>query len=658
MKKWMVFKLTFEGLITLFSMVLMFVHINLHIKNFYIISLIMCFLSFVLVFFLEIDKFKNYLQIKFFSFNMDFLITISIHITFLYSLILTIINISTNNLKNLNMYFWEVGFSLSFFIGIGHLIENKLKTKSSIGIKELLKLQNKKIILLQNKEFVEVDTNQLKINDIVLVNKGQSVPTDGILLSKFASLDYSSLLGESKPIFKNKNENILSGTINIGDSFLYKVTKTAKDSTLMKIIEKLENILINKTKIELISEKIVQIFLPIVLFLFIFSFIFWTIIGYLKIDIPYYLFENFDNPISLAINNSVSILVIACPCAFGIAVPCAIYSSSSIASKNKILFSSNKIYEIINKIEYVCFDKTGTLTNGKFEITKYNIINKKYENIIYNMCSKSNHPISKSISNFLAKTSKQINNSINFKSYKEIPGLGIFCDNKKNKYVLCSLKYVQNQNMKFSKNIIINEDTTTVFAINNTIQATFDIEDKIKPDSLKTIEKLKKMKLKTLILSGDKKNKVEKVAKALNVDYFFYELLPEEKLKILEKFKKKGGVVFVGDGINDILAIKSSTLGISYSSGSKITNSISDISLLENDLNLVLKCLMLVKKTIKLIKLNFLWASIFNILCIPLAFLGIIPPWLGAILMVSSTSFLLLNTLFFQNKNKKMIQNI
>ena len=213
--------------------------------------------------------------------------------------------------------------------------------------------------------------------------------------------------------------------------------------------------------------------------------------------------------------------------------------------------------------------------------------------------------------------------------------------------------YIFHQKENFDENKSI-----SVFSINNEVISYFQIEDQIKKDALQTIKNLQNMNIKLIILSGDRKENVEKIAHQLGIDYWYGDLLPDQKAEIINEFKSKGKIIFVGDGTNDILAIKSASIGISYASGSELTNSIADISLLENNLNLVYKAILLSRRTLNLVKLNFVWAGIFNIICIPLAILGLIAPWLGAILMVGSTSVLLLNTLIAQKRNKSMISKI
>lgn len=258
------YKLIFEGIVFLFSMIWMILNFATKQKyHSYVVSIIMFVLSTFLVFYLEIDYFKTYKQIIGFSFTMDFLIAIATHITYLFSLIFSIIKIAENHsIHALGMEFWEIGFSLSFFIGIGHYLEDALKRKTSLGIKDLLKLQQKEILILDKKtnEYYKENSKNVQENTVIKVPKGSSIPTDGILLSNQVEVDCSSLLGESIPRTIKKNEQLFSGMINLNEVLIYRSTKKMQESMLNKIILQLENILKNKSNIERISEKIVKFF--------------------------------------------------------------------------------------------------------------------------------------------------------------------------------------------------------------------------------------------------------------------------------------------------------------------------------------------------------------------------------------------------------------
>ncbi len=615
-------------------------------------------LSTFLVFYLERQYFDKYKELKDFNFTMDFLIALATHITYVASIIFSIITIVRKSIFNLDMEFWEVGYSLSFFIGIGHYLEDKIKTKTSLGIKDLLKLQSRKALVFDEikNDFVSISSSEIKENQIVRVLKGSTVPTDGILIDNLAQFDCSSIFGESIPRDIKKNQTIFSGMINVSEAISYKVTKKASDSMLNNIINQLENILKNKSTIERTSEKIVKWFLPTIILISIITFCIWLGLSYTGIKLDFFdsRFNNvdFDNPFVVAIYHSVATLVIACPCAFGIAAPAAIYSSSGLAARNKILFSSAKIYESIKKVKYIAFDKTGTLTNGKLSIVGQ-LGSKKYNELVYQLSSNSTHPLSKAISEHLRNDFNKSKNVI--KGIKEIQGKGMEARDKNNNLLfLGSIKYLEDKRAKI--NIDFNEyqnESIVAFSINNELITLFLLKDEIKSDSLETINKFKRLNIEPIIISGDRKEVVESVANQLGIEQFYYEQSPLDKQRIIEEHED---IIFVGDGINDVLAIKTALVGIAYSTGSDITNSIADISIYETNLNLVYKAIILARRTLKLVRLNFIWASLFNFICIPLAIIGIVPPWLGALLMVCSTLVLLISTLVSRKRNKRILE--
>lgn len=660
-------KLIVEGIIFVFFAIFLVLEIiNQYTKinityNHAAVSLIMLVLATWLVFYWEFDYFKLYYQLKTFDFSMDLLIAIATHLTYFFSIVMSIIKIiQDHSLNNLSMEFYEVGYSLSFFIGIGHLVEDNLKVKSSLGIKDLLKLQNKNALIQgKDKNFYEQKSEIIQKGDVIKIMQGASIPTDGKLISNTAYLDYSSLLGENIPRTIKKNQEVLSGAIVLDNYIIYQATKTMQESSLAKIIQQLENILKNKSKLERISQKIVKWFLPTTVILALFTFVLWMVLNFnnikIPIDLPWETYTKDDalGKIKVALFNMMGVLIIACPCAFGIATPAAIYSSSFVASKNKILFTNSQTYETLNNITFVAFDKTGTLTNGKPTVIE-EVNTNSYHSIIFELVKHSSHPLSNAIKNYLQGKTK---NKIKLQEIKEIPGIGISCKYKNNEYFIGSLKYIK-KNIKF-KNQQFNEHYSYVFfAKNKELIAYFKISDQLKTNAKEIINKLHEQKIKTIILSGDHHEIVNHIAHELKIDYAFGDLLPIEKANKINQYKQQGKIVFVGDGINDILAIKSATVGMAFSSGSEITNSIADISLLSNDLSLVYKAIYLSKKTIALIKLNYFWAGIFNFICVPLAMIGIIPLWLGVILMTLSTIVLLTNTLLYKRSNTKALAKI
>ncbi|CAT05412.1 Copper-exporting P-type ATPase A [Mesomycoplasma conjunctivae] len=605
----------------------------------------------IIVISLEYKYFLSYKKVFKKIITMDLLIAVASHISFIYSLVNFIIKLANKDYQHLEMEFAEVSIVLFLFFNIGKYIESKLQSKSNVGIKDLLKLKNKNSFILVDGKKQEIPTFKIKVGDLVLVPKGQSIPVDGELDSDFASLDYSSITGESLPIDFKKGDKILSGSINISDVIIIRADKKSSDSFLTQTINRLETIFEEPSKIEKVSVKIVKYLTPSILVLSILTFIVWTIVSYsiggFEKVYPSYRGPRNSGNIAGAIYPAITVLVISCPCAFGIAAPIAIYSSSILASKNKILFANSKIYEQIIKSKFIVFDKTGTLTYGKPQVKAYQG-DENYLDIAKQLAQSSNHPISKAIVDFVKTPSKII-------STQEIPGKGLVYKKGDELYELISFEYVKKDYKNIEQFDFSEIGNYTVLAKNQEIVLVFLIIDKIKKDSKSIISLLKKEGFECVISSGDNEKNVGFVAQQVGITRYYGNLNPFDKEKIVSELQQEGQVIFVGDGINDILATKKASLSMSFENGSNLNNSISDVSLLKTDLSLVYKTIEIVKRTNKLVKMNFIWAIFFNSLFIPLAIAGMIFPVLAMALMFFSSTFLIINTLFFKKRNEKFL---
>lgn len=621
---------------------------NNNVNNTFLVLISLLFAFAVLVIFLERKYFFSYKNLLKGIFTMDLLIAIAGHFSFLYSAIAFIVKASQGG--KVHMEFFEISIVLFLFFNVGRYIETKLQKNSNSGLKELLKLKNKNSFIMVNGTKTEIPTFKIKPGDLVFVAKGESVPVDGTLQSNLAVLDYSSINGEPLPISFDQGQEILSGSINTGEAIIILATKNSANSFLMQTINRLETIFEQPSKIEKISSKIVSVFTPSVLLLSLTMFVVWLIIGYtLKTDKIYEIFAGpKDNPFAAATYVATAVLVISCPCAFGIAAPIAIYSSSILASKNKILFGNAGVYEQVLQTKTIVFDKTGTLTKGQPAVENFqgDLSNLS---LIKQLAMVSQHPISKAISNYIEINVEHLDNVV------ETPGQGLFVELNNSQYSLTSLDYAQKAGFVFEGFDFDKVGNYTVFAKDSKIVGVFLIQDQIKEDTKKVITKLRDLGYEPIIASGDNEQNVSKVAAQVGIDKYFANLKPFDKEKLIIDLKDNG-VIFVGDGINDILASKQATLSMSFDNGSKLNSSIADVTLLETNLSLVYKTISIIKKTNQLIKINFSWAIVFNLIFIPLAAAGIIFPVIGMVLMFVSSTFLILNTLFFKKRNEKFLQ--
>ncbi|MGY6172584.1 heavy metal translocating P-type ATPase [Candidatus Mycoplasma pogonae] len=619
--------------------------------------LILLVINTFVIFVVSINFFKNYKMAFKLSFNMDLLIALGAHITYFYSLIITIIKLTNNGLSGIGMEFWEVPIALITFVTLGHWLENRIMKNSSIGIGELLKLQNRYANLLEDGEIRQVLASKLVVGNIIVVKPGENIPVDGLIVKGKSEINTLFLTGETIPRVVENGSAVISGTQNLTGALEIEVTHTANDSTLRRIINKLETIVSSKTKIQRVSEKIVKLFIPTILLIAIFTFILWAVwinVYHQPLIPSIYHGPNLNQESAYAIAAwvAVSVIVIACPCAFGIAAPAAIYSASYVASKNKILFASADVYEKLNKVQYIIFDKTGTITEGKPQVKNY-YGDSQYQKLAYELAFNSNHPFSQAIVNY-----QNFESPHNFEQ-QEVPGYGIIAQAGKDTYELAAYTKMLHNNYQDNVKLDTKKIVASFVAIakNKVIEGVYEVSDAIKSDAYHFFKNVKARNIKTIMASGDNADVVEHVAKKLGINFYYGNVSPETKLEIVENFKAKGLTIFVGDGINDVLAIKSADLGIAYASGSDLVNNFADISLMENSLTALDNAIYIAQKTLKTIKMNFGWALIFNVLVIPLALLGAIMPWIGAILMILSNIILITNTIIFKSLLTHKIKN-
>ncbi|AJQ45564.1 haloacid dehalogenase [Ureaplasma diversum] len=604
--------------------------------------------------------------------GMNILISLSTFIGFAYSVYITIdLTISFANASGLNHHksgFFETVCMIVATMNVGSLVNDRIKLKANQDVKALNNLQ----IKTYHAYDLETKTTETKavygcaLNEYVLVKKGEIIPLDGILYSEICEVDESSLTGEARPIIKKQNDNLISGCINIGDPFVYKVTKTYANSTIKKIINGVNKIANSKPKIQQIADKISMWFTPIILLAAILAFLLQMFVPAIE-QLPI-AFSNIElhnigySKVDKAIFVSVAVLVISCPCAFGIAIPLAVLIGASKGAKNGIMFNNANIFEKIKSINAVAFDKTGTLTNGVLELV--NIKGDQSDlDIIYALENTSLHPLAKSFIKYAKANNINLSNKIS--NIKEIAGVGIFgYDQNNNQYCLTSVQYAKTNKFVFDQSInqTINDDTNNnelisyvVYSVNNQVKTLLMFSDQIRADAYETIKLLKHHNIDVYMISGDNEQTVKKIANDLDINHYYYEIKPEQKAEIIEQIQKDNkSVIYVGDGINDLLALKQADLSISIDIHNKAANSISDINLLNNDILNIFKVIKLTKITRKFIWSSLMWAFGYNLLFIPLAIVGIIPAFIAVLIMATSDIAVVLNSLLFKGLRIKV----
>uniref|UniRef100_UPI00404848AA heavy metal translocating P-type ATPase n=1 Tax=Aliarcobacter sp. TaxID=2321116 RepID=UPI00404848AA len=523
--------------------------------------------------------------------------------------------------ENLRFLYFDGAAVIISFILLGRLLEERSKAKATDFLKKLMDLAPLNATLIcENGSFKTVLASELKVGDKVLIKTGEKISTDAVISKGSADIDTSMITGESMPVYKTIGDEVIAGTLNTTGVIEVVVLKQSNDTTLSKIITLLSTAQSKKLPISRFADNVANIFVPTVIIISILTFFAW-----------YFIVGNALN----AILASISVLVISCPCALGLATPIAIVSSVGKGAQEGILIKNPEILEIIKDIKYAVFDKTGTITKGIISV-KDAIYEEKYLDILASLETKSEHPISKAVVVF-AQT-KNISLNKEFEDIQIIPGLGIKAIYENKEILIGSLSFLEKNSINLDSkyldfyNTSLNNGAGVILAsIEKKCVAVFALEDSIKDGAKELIADLKAKNITPILLTGDNQITANSVAKELNIDRIYAQVLPDEKYKVIIELQKEAKVMFVGDGINDSPSIKQADIGITLNSGSDITKDAGDIILINNDLKAVSKSINLSIESMKIIKQNLFWAFIYNIGGIPLA-AGIFYPIFGVML--------------------------
>lgn len=514
---------------------------------------------------------------------------------------------------------------------IGKILEEKAINNSRKSIKDLLDIKEPFAYLVDDKKIVKIPVEEVKKDDVLVVKKGEKVPVDGVIIKGSSSLDTSALTGESELVSVNVSDEVLSGSINMGDVLEIKATNTFSNSTVAKILDLLESATDKKTKTENMVTKFSKVYTPIIIGLAILITIILPLI--------------FKVPFKTSLYRALTFLVISCPCAIAISVPLSYFTGIGTASKKGILVKGSNYLDNLSNTTSIIFDKTGTLTNGTFNVEKIEVLDDKYSkeeiiDILIKGESLSNHPIAKSI---LKLKKGKIDNS-DVLDYKEIEGNGIsFKLNKKNVLIgnskLCGCDI----------------DTDLHLSINGKHVASVVINDGIKENAKETINKLKNSNIKTYMFTGDKKAVALNIGKKLGLDEIKYEMLPQDKFKAFEKVSDNSEVtIFVGDGINDAPVLRRADIGISMGGvGSDSAIEASDIVLMSDELSRIPLAINISKYTKRIIKENLIFAMSVKVVILLLSVFGYANMWLAVFADTGVTLLTILNTLRIMNKFKE-----
>ena len=580
-------------------------------------------------------------QVKHRSANMDTLVAISTGTAYVYSVLITLFpNFMHRMGIHAHVYFEAAGIVIAFIL-LGKLLEEKAKGNTSSAIKKLIGLQPKHVTVVhENGHQMQVAIGAVKVGDILLVKPGERIAVDGSVISGSSYIDESMISGEPIPVSKTEGTKVFAGTINQKGSFQFKAEKVGSDTILAHIIKMVEDAQGSKAPVQKLVDRIAAVFVPVVIGIAILSLLIWVILGG-------------ENGLSQGIVAFVTVLVIACPCALGLATPTAIMVGVGKGAEKGILIKDAESLELAKKVNAIILDKTGTITEGKPKVTAiewFEVFEQKHQDVLYSIEKSSEHPLADAIIEYL-KDSSQFLNGI---AIENISGQGIEGKFEQHTYIIGNELLTKERNIEISaaaKNWVDEHlevaQTVVLFCDEKRILAAIAIADQIKPTSKQAVQQLQKDGITVYMLTGDNEQTAKAVANQLEIDNYSANVLPADKAAFVKQLQEKGKVVaMVGDGINDSTALAQADVSIAMGKGSDIAMDVAKMTIISSDLAKIPEAIHLSKNTVQAIKQNLFWAFIYNIIGIPIA-AGILfpvngflldPMWAGAAMALSSVS--------------------
>lgn len=584
------------------------------------------------------------------SANMDVLISMGTSAAYFFSLYNVFFQPATSSgMKDL---YFEAAAVIITLILLGKYLEAVAKGKTSEAIKKLMGLQAKTARVIRNGLEEDIPIEEVEAGDVVVVRPGEKIPVDGKIIEGISSIDESMLTGESLPVEKKSGDLCIGATINKFGTFKFEATKVGKDTALSQIIKLVEDAQGSKAPIQKIADQVSGIFVPVVVGIAVMTFLIWFLV---------------TGDFTKAIVSAVAVLVIACPCALGLATPTAIMVGTGKGAENGILIKGGEHLEMAYKLNAVVLDKTGTITKGQPDVTDIILLGNLDKVEVLRIASisekSSEHPLGVAI---YESGKKELGNISDPEKFEAIPGRGVMS------VVDSKVIYIGTRKLMLEKNIDLGniesaitklEDdgkTAMLFAINNTIEAIIAVADTLKENSKEAIEDLQKMGIDVYMITGDNKRTAQAIAKQVGIVNVLAEVLPENKALEVEKLKKQGKVVaMVGDGINDAPALATADIGMAIGTGTDVAIEAADITLMRGDLRTIPAAIRLSRKTMNKIKQNLFWAFFYNIIGIPFAAFGLLNPMIAGGAMAFSSVSVVTNSLSLKqyNPNKYRVQS-
>jgi Cu+-exporting ATPase len=588
--------------------------------------------------------------------NMDSLIGIGTVTAFIYSFIITAFEEPLSKFINTSQTYYDVVIIVITFITLGKYMEARAKLKTGDAIEKLINLQAKTALVVRGGKQIEISIDQVVIGDHILVKPGGKIPVDGQVIEGESYVDESMITGEPMPVSKKSGDLLVGSTINSSGTLTFKATKVGSDTMLAHVIQMVEGAQSSKAPIQTLADKISGVFVPIVMAIAVLSLIIWLVVGTQ--------FLGFSVALSYGLVAFVGILVIACPCALGLATPTAIIVGIGKGAKNGILIKDASTLEKLNNVNVIVVDKTGTITKGKPELVDINNYSKLSDtqviSILASLESSSEHPVAFAITEY-ANLHKI--KTVKVTKFEAIKGKGIKASIDKQEYYAGNTKLAADLGLEFDNTILVAAtskcQTPIILVTKNEIIATVLVADAIKPEGVKAVSDMHKLGIKVIMLSGDNKNTAEAIAKEVGIDDVVAEVLPEDKLKKIIELQKNGNIVaMAGDGINDAPALAQADVGIAMATGTDIAIDSAGITLLHGDISKIVKAIKLSNMTMLGIKQNLFWAFSYNTIGIPIAagllfpvFGWMLSPIFAALAMALSSVSVVLNSLRIKAKS-------
>lgn len=537
--------------------------------------------------------------------NMNSLVSLGTNAAYFYSLAILIFSNTEAH------FYFETSAVIITLILFGRTLEEKAKAKTSEAIQRLIQLQPKRAVVIKNGKEQEINIDDVLIGDIVVIKQSEKIPVDGIIVEGEATIDESMITGEPIPIDKSTTERVIGGTIVLSGVIKVQARAVGKESLLNQIIKLVQDAQTGKPPVQRLADRISAIFVPSVLAIAVLTFILWMI---------------FKGEISMALSNSIAVLIIACPCALGLATPTAIMVATGRSAKEGILIRNVEKLEELGRIEILFSDKTGTLTQGKPEIKDaqyFDMDKREILKLVATAEKYSEHPLAKAIIRHCMREKITPDEP---KDFEVITGGGVTAKvsdlkGSEREILIGSGKLMLKKNIPLPEISLLDAATTVYVAIDNEVKAVFFITDPIREESFEIIKELQRMGIEIAIITGDNETTARAVAEKLGIEKVFASVLPNEKAKIVRKFRivERKNVAMIGDGINDAPALAEATVGIAMGSGTDIAIHTADVTLIKGGLKGVPVLIKLSKLTLRTIKENLFWAFIYNVIGIPIA---------------------------------------